>query len=233
MGSATKKETVRRMFDDISGKYDFLNHFFSFGIDHLWRKKLVRLLAPSKPLSILDVACGTGDLALSLARLRPQRIVGIDISEKMLEIGRQKISRKGQEPVIRLQQGDAEHIPFPDNTFDAVTVAFGVRNFDDLGLGLSEMRRVLRPGGYMLILEFSHPTAFPMKQLYGFYSHAIIPAVGRLISGSSTAYTYLPQSVDAFPSGKDFLEILDQRGLVLVKQISLTGGIASVYTGEK
>jgi len=233
MGSAPKKETVRRMFDDISGKYDFLNHFFSFGIDHLWRKKLVRLLAPSKPLSILDVACGTGDLALSLARLRPQRIVGIDISEKMLEIGRQKISRKGQEPVIRLQLGDAEHIPFPDNTFDAVTVAFGVRNFDDLGLGLSEMRRVLRPGGYVLILEFSHPTAFPMKQLYGFYSHAIIPAVGRLISGSSTAYTYLPQSVDAFPSGKDFLEILDQRGLVRVNQISLTGGIASVYTGEK
>ncbi len=233
MGSAPKKETVRRMFDDISGKYDFLNHFFSFGIDHLWRKKLVRLLAPSKPLSILDVACGTGDLALSLARLRPQRIVGIDISEKMLEIGRQKISRKGQEPVIRLQLGDAEHIPFPDNTFDAVTVAFGVRNFDDFGLGLSEMRRVLRPGGYVLILEFSHPTAFPMKQLYGFYSHAIIPAVGRLISGSSTAYTYLPQSVDAFPSGKDFLEILDQRGLVRVNQISLTGGIASVYTGEK
>ncbi|HNW74714.1 MAG TPA: bifunctional demethylmenaquinone methyltransferase/2-methoxy-6-polyprenyl-1,4-benzoquinol methylase UbiE [Bacteroidales bacterium] len=233
MGSAPKKETVRRMFDDISGKYDFLNHFFSFGIDHLWRKKLVRLLAPSKPLSILDVACGTGDLALSLARLRPQRIVGIDISEKMLEIGRQKISRKGQEPVIRLQQGDAEHIPFPDNTFDAVTVAFGVRNFDDLGLGLSEMRRVLRPGGCMLILEFSHPTAFPMKQLYGFYSHAIIPVVGRLISGSSTAYTYLPQSVDAFPSGTDFLEILDQRGLARVNQISLTGGIASVYTGEK
>ncbi|NCA74994.1 MAG: bifunctional demethylmenaquinone methyltransferase/2-methoxy-6-polyprenyl-1,4-benzoquinol methylase UbiE [Alphaproteobacteria bacterium] len=233
MGSAPKKETVRRMFDDISGKYDFLNHFFSFGIDHLWRKKLVRLLAPSKPLSILDVACGTGDLALSLARLRPQRIVGIDISEKMLEIGRQKISRKGKEPVIRLQQGDAEHIPFPDNTFDAVTVAFGVRNFDDLGLGLSEMRRVLRPGGCMLILEFSHPAAFPMKQLYGFYSHTVIPAVGRLISGSSTAYTYLPQSVDAFPSGKDFLEILDQRGLVRVNQISLTGGIASVYTGEK
>lgn len=233
MGSAPKKETVRRMFDDISGKYDFLNHFFSFGIDHLWRKKLVRLLAPSKPLSILDVACGTGDLALSLARLRPHRIVGIDISEKMLEIGRQKISRKGQEPVIRLQQGDAEHIPFPDNTFDAVTVAFGVRNFDDLGLGLSEMRRVLRPGGCMLILEFSHPTAFPMKQLYGFYSHAIIPAVGRLISGSSTAYTYLPQSVDAFPSGTDFLKILDQRGLARVNQISLTGGIASVYTGEK
>ena len=233
MGSAPKKETVRRMFDDISGKYDFLNHFFSFGIDHLWRKKLVRLLAPSKPLSILDVACGTGDLALSLARLRPQRIVGIDISEKMLEIGRQKISRKGQEPVIRLQQGDAEHIPFPDNTFDAVTVAFGVRNFDDLGLGLSEMRRVLKPGGCMLILEFSHPAAFPMKQLYGFYSHAVIPAVGRLISGSRTAYTYLPQSVDAFPSGKDFLEILDQRGLARVNQISLTGGIASVYTGEK
>jgi len=233
MGSAPKKETVRRMFDDISGKYDFLNHFFSFGIDHLWRKKLVRLLAPSRPLSILDVACGTGDLALSLARLRPQRIVGIDISEKMLEIGRQKISRKGQEPVIRLQQGDAEHIPFPDNTFDAVTVAFGVRNFDDLGLGLSEMRRVLKPGGCMLILEFSHPAAFPMKQLYGFYSHAVIPAVGRLISGSRTAYTYLPQSVDAFPSGKDFLEILDQRGLARVNQISLTGGIASVYTGEK
>ena len=233
MGSAPKKETVRRMFDDISGKYDFLNHFFSFGIDHFWRKKLVRLLSPSKPLSILDVACGTGDLALSLARLRPHRIVGIDISEKMLEIGRQKISRKGQEPVIRLQQGDAEHIPFPDNTFDAVTVAFGVRNFDDLGLGLSEMRRVLRPGGCMLILEFSHPAAFPMKQLYGFYSHAVIPAVGRLISGSRTAYTYLPQSVDAFPSGKDFLEILDQRGLARVNQISLTGGIASVYTGEK
>lgn len=233
MGSTPKKERVRRMFDDISGKYDFLNHFFSFGIDHLWRNKLVRLLAPSKPQSILDVACGTGDLALSLVRLHPQRIMGIDISEKMLEIGREKILRKGKEPVILLQQGDAEHIPFPENTFDAVTVAFGVRNFDDLSLGLSEMRRVLKPGGSMYILEFSHPTAFPMKQLYRFYSHAIIPLVGGLISGSSTAYTYLPQSVDAFPSGQDFLSVLDKSGLIRTRQFSLTGGIASVYSGEK
>lgn len=221
------------MFDDISGKYDLLNHLLSFGIDHFWRRKLVRLLAPGKPSSVLDVACGTGDLALEMVGLHPERIVGIDLSENMLEIGRQKIARWNLHHIITLQSGDAEHLPFPDDSFDAVTVAFGVRNFENLLTGLTEMRRVLRPGGRLLILEFSHPAKFPMKQLYGFYSRTVIPAMGRMISGSSTAYTYLPQSVSAFPSGNDFLEILKKTGLANLRQFSLTGGIASVYTGQK
>lgn len=233
MPPSPKKETIRLMFDDISGKYDLLNHLLSFGIDHCWRNKVVRLLAPAKPSSILDVACGTGDLALAMIRTRPERIVGIDLSENMLEIGRQKIARRNLQKMITLQTGDAEHLPYPDASFDAVTVAFGVRNFENLLKGLAEMRRVLKPGGRLFILEFSHPTKFPMKQLYRFYSRTIIPATGRMISGSSTAYTYLPQSVSTFPSGNDFLEILERTGLSNLRQFSLTGGIASVYTGQK
>jgi demethylmenaquinone methyltransferase / 2-methoxy-6-polyprenyl-1,4-benzoquinol methylase len=233
MAEVSKKEVVREMFDDISPQYDFLNHFLSFGIDRQWRKKLVSLLANRKPAAVLDVATGTGDLAIAISRLGPKNIVGIDISEKMIEIGRKKITAGGLDQLITLQVADAEKMPFADNSFDAITVAFGVRNYEDLEGGLSEMRRVLRPGGMMLILEFSHPGSFPMKQLYTFYSRFIIPAAGRLISGHKKAYSYLPQSVAAFPSGKKFLGILENLGLKSPKQVSLSMGIASIYLAEK
>lgn len=221
------------MFDDISSKYDFLNHFLSFGIDHLWRKRLVSLLRERKPDTVLDVATGTGDLALAVSTLNPQKIVGIDISEKMLEVGRLKIADRGLTNIITLQSADAEKIPFSDNSFDASTVAFGVRNFENLVAGLTEMRRILRPGGCMLILEFSHPRSFLMKQLYSIYSRFFIPNAGRLISGNSKAYSYLPESVAAFPSGNDFLEILRSIGLKNARQLSLSMGIASIYIAEK
>jgi demethylmenaquinone methyltransferase / 2-methoxy-6-polyprenyl-1,4-benzoquinol methylase len=233
MPAPTKKEVVRVMFDDISPKYDFLNHFLSFGIDYLWRKKLVKVLESCRPQTVLDVATGTGDLAIAIASVKPQKIVGIDISEKMLEVGRQKLRIKGLDQMITLRRADAEKIPFSDNTFEAITVAFGVRNFENLELGLKEMRRVLRPGGVMLILEFSHPHAFPMKQLYGIYSRYIIPLMGRLISGNSKAYTYLPESVAAFPSGKKFIGILESQGMKNTKLIKLSMGIATIYSAEK
>lgn len=233
MTEPSKKEAVRVMFDDISSKYDFLNHFLSFGIDRIWRRKLVNILRQRKPDKILDVATGTGDLAIAISALNPQKIVGIDISEKMLEIGRKKVMDKGLSKLITLQRADAEKIPFSDNSFSAITVAFGVRNYENLELGLTEMSRVLRPGGLMLILEFSHPGAFPMKQLYAFYSRYCIPAFGRMISGNSKAYTYLPESVAAFPSGDNFLGILKRLGLKNVRQVSLSMGIASIYLAEK
>ncbi len=227
------KEMVRGMFDAISPNYDFLNHFLSFGIDRLWRSKLVRILKRGRHEDVLDVATGTADLAIAMARGGSPRIVGIDIAERMLEIGRKKVDRKGLGGMIRLQPGDAERIPFPEASFDAVTVAFGVRNFGDLTGGLSEMKRVLRPGGRMLILEFSHPGSFPLKQLYAIYSRFFIPAAGRIVSGSSTAYTYLPESVAAFPSGQAFLEVLSDLEMRSLQQYRLSGGIATLYIAEK
>lgn len=228
-----KKEIVRAMFNDISPKYDFLNHFLSFGIDRLWRKKLVKLLRQSKPSEILDVATGTGDLAMAVAKINPRKIIGIDISEQMLDVGRAKLIKANPGNLISFQQADAEQIPFPDNSFDAITVAFGVRNFENLELGISEMRRVLRPGGWIYILEFSHPQVFPMKQLFYLYSRFFIPSMGRLISGNNRAYRYLPESVAAFPSGKKFVEIIEKQGLFKVSFIPLTMGIASIYFGQK
>ena len=233
MVSPSKKEVVREMFDDISSMYDFLNHFLSFGIDHRWRKTLVKVLKTYKPLTVLDVATGTGDLAIAIGSLNPRKIVGIDISEKMLEIGRQKLIIRGLDEMITLRRADAEKIPFSDNTFEAITVAFGVRNYENLEIGLKEMRRVLKNDGVMLILEFSHPSSFPMKQFYGIYSRFVIPLIGRLISGNNKAYTYLPESVAAFPSGKNFLKILESLGLKNTKQINLSMGIASIYIAEK
>ena len=233
MAEVSKKAAVREMFDDISPRYDFLNHFLSFGIDRAWRKKLTKVLGSRNPVAVLDVATGTGDLAIAISGLKPQKIVGIDISEKMLEIGRQKILEKGLGSLITLHPGDAEKIPFSDNSFDAITVAFGVRNYENLELGLTEMSRVLRPGGVMLILEFSHPESFPMRQLYSVYSRYAIPMLGRMISGNNKAYTYLPESVAAFPSGKDFLAILEKLGMKNTRQICLSMGIASIYQAEK
>ena len=227
------KATVQQMFDDISPRYDFLNHFLSFGIDFHWRKKLVALLSGKHPLRILDIATGTGDVAIALARLNPEKIVGIDISERMLEIARRKVSEKGMEKIISFKQSDAERIPFSDGSFDAVTVAFGVRNYEDLSKGLSEMKRVLRLGGTMMILEFSHPATTPFNQFYRFYSRFVIPFIGKLISSHSHAYTYLPQSVAAFPSGDDFLNILRGLGLTNCHQKTLSFGIASIYSCQK
>ncbi len=221
------------MFDDISDRYDFLNHFLSFGIDRIWRKKMVSLLAARHPEVILDVATGTADLAIELSELKPKKIVGIDISEKMLSIGQGKIVGKGLVNTITLKLGDAEKIPFSDNTYDAITVAFGVRNFEDLQKGLREMNRVLRPGGIMMILEFSHPASSPMKQLYAAYSKLFIPMIGKLISRHPEAYQYLPDSVKAFPSGNNFLEILTGIGLKNVSQLRLSLGISSIYMAEK
>jgi len=221
------------MFDDISDHYDFLNHFLSFGIDRKWRNKLVGLLATYHPDDILDVATGTGDLAISLSTLEPRKIIGIDISDKMLEVGRRKISESGLEKKITFRSGDAEKIPFSDQTFDAITVAFGVRNFEDLSLGLREMKRVLRPGGIMMILEFSQPSSFPMKQAYHFYSRFFIPLIGRKVSRHPEAYQYLPDSVAKFPSGKNFLDILSGLGLRNLRHYRLSMGIASIYMAEK
>lgn len=221
------------MFDDISPKYDLLNHLLSFGIDFSWRRKLVRLLLAGNPRSVLDVATGTADLAIAIAKAGVGAVTGVDISEKMLAIGRIKTAGQDISGSIALQVADAAALPFADNTFDAVTVAFGVRNFEDLRAGLTEMKRVLRPGGTLLILEFSHPATFPMKQLYGFYSRRIIPAIGQLVSGNAEAYRYLPESVRAFPSGDDFLKILATIGMNNARCHSLTAGISSIYQAEK
>jgi demethylmenaquinone methyltransferase / 2-methoxy-6-polyprenyl-1,4-benzoquinol methylase len=228
-----KKAKVTLMFDDISPKYDFLNHFLSMGIDRSWRRKLTEMLRPNKPRRILDVACGTGDLAFALMALEPEKITGIDLSEKMLEIGRVKITQAGLEEKILFRTGDAEKIPFSDNSFDAVTVAFGVRNFTDLDKGLAEMRRVIKPGGVVAILEFSHPDKFPVKQFYTLYSKYVIPFWGRTISRNKEAYRYLPETVAAFPSGNSFLRIMERAGMKNSRLKKLSSGIATIYLGEK
>ena len=224
---------VAEMFNDISGQYDFLNHFLSFGVDYSWRRKFVRQLGEARPSVILDVATGTGDLAFAMAALKPERIEGIDIAVQMLDIARKKAERQPAGLKVNFSTGDAESIPFPDNTFDAVTVAFGVRNYEHLEKGLADMRRVLKPGGIMMILEFSHPGKAPFKQFYHFYSRYCIPLIGKLFSGNNLAYRYLPESVAAFPSGSDFTAILEKTGMTGIRQRPLTFGIATIYSGKK
>jgi demethylmenaquinone methyltransferase/2-methoxy-6-polyprenyl-1,4-benzoquinol methylase len=228
-----KKEQVEEMFDSISFRYDLLNKLLSVGIDRLWRKRSIALLKKASPLQILDIATGTGDFAIQAMELNPDKITGIDISEGMLEIGRQKIKKLGLEQKIVMLKGDSENLQFNDNTFDAVTVAFGVRNFENLGKGLKEMHRVLKPGGKAVILEFSNPSAFPVKQLFGFYFRFILPFWGRLISGNNKAYTYLPESVKAFPDKGDFTAELDRAGFKQTEFKPLTFGVCSIYTGTK
>lgn len=228
-----KKTQVAEMFDNISHKYDFLNHFLSLGIDKLWRKKAVRLLQSDKPQTILDVATGTGDFAIESRKLNPTKIIGIDISEGMLDQGRIKLKKKGLSELIELQYGDSESIPFENNYFDALTVAFGVRNYENLELGLTEMNRVLKPKAKAIILEFSKPKRFPIKQLYNFYFHSLLPKIGNKISKDSSAYSYLPESVEAFPEGKDFEQILEKVGFNHRQTIPLFFGIASIYVAEK
>jgi len=228
-----KKVQVARMFDSISGNYDFLNHFLSLGIDIRWRKKAVKLLNSGNPKLILDVATGTGDFAVETLKLNPDKVIGVDISEGMLEVGRKKMKDRGLENLIELRSGDSENLPFEENKFDAVIVAFGVRNFENLEKGLSEMYRVLKPGGRMVVLEFSKPRMFPFKQLYNFYFNFILPKIGRLISKDPAAYTYLPESVQAFPDGDNFISILNRLGYKETLCKPLTLGISSLYTGGK
>ncbi len=229
----SKKEEVAEMFNKISGKYDFLNHFLSVGIDKGWRKKAINMLLELKPKRILDLATGTGDFALEALRLNPTEIVGMDISEGMLNVGREKMKKKGVDNIVSMRLGDSEDLPFEDNYFDALTVGFGVRNYENLEKGLSEMLRVVRPGGKIIILEFSKPKKFPVKQYYAFHSKYIIPFFGKRISKDDKAYAYLPESVAAFPEGKQFTDILTKLGYQSVGQRTVSGGIASIYFGTK
>ncbi|MFV0530963.1 MAG: bifunctional demethylmenaquinone methyltransferase/2-methoxy-6-polyprenyl-1,4-benzoquinol methylase UbiE [Flavobacteriales bacterium] len=229
----SKKEQVAEMFDNISPKYDFLNHFLSMGIDIQWRKKVVRHIKTLKASNILDIATGTGDLAIMIAENTSAKITGLDLSAGMLEVGRKKVAEKGLNKQIEMIQGDSENLPFEENTFDVVTVSFGVRNFENLEEGLTEIQRVLKPEGTFIILEFSQPEKFPMKQLYGFYSKNILPNIGRIFSKDNAAYTYLPESVEAFPYGKKMVEIIKKCGFKSVTNKSLTFGISTIYTSVK
>lgn len=222
------------MFDKIAFRYDFLNRFLSAGIDQGWRKKAINTLKPFRPSTILDVATGTGDLALlSYKILHPEKIIGIDISNGMLEIGREKVKRAGLQNVIDLQQGDSEAISFADQSFDAVTVAFGVRNFENLEKGLSEIRRVLKPGGRLVVLEFTRPSAPVVKQVYHLYMKYITPKIGKMISKNDDAYQYLNDSVERFPEKQSFVNILNQLGYRNAFYKTLTLGICSIYCAEK
>jgi len=230
---AGKREQIAEMFDNVSPKYDFLNHLLSAGIDIYWRKRAIKLLKKEKPQTILDIATGTGDFAIEALALKPKKIIGIDISEGMLAVGREKIKKIGMENVIDLRTGDSANLPLESNSFDAVIASFGVRNFENLLNGLTDMFRVMKPGGTCVVLEFSKPKTFPFKQLYNFYFRYILPIVGRMVSKDTAAYTYLPESVQAFPDGNDFLKIYEQAGFKDTKCIPLTFGICSIYVGKK
>lgn len=228
-----KKLQVEAMFDNIAHKYDFLNHFLSANIDKLWRKKVVKAVAASNPSKVLDVATGTADLAIALSKYCSAETTGIDISRKMLDVGQDKLNTRKLSTQIKLMQADSENLPFDDETFDAVMVAFGVRNFEDLDRGLSEMYRVTRKGGMVAVLEFSKPKKFPIKQLYNFYFKNILPVLGKLFSKDRGAYTYLPESVNLFPEGKAFIDRLSAAGYSSIEQKRLTFGIATIYTALK
>lgn len=228
-----KKQQVEQMFDNIAPKYDFLNHFLSLGIDKLWRKKAIKILSGYSAATILDVASGTGDFAVAAAKMNPKRIVGFDLSEQMLNVGRQKIKKLGLDKMIEFRKGDSESMPFSDGEFEAITVGFGVRNFEHLEKGLAEFIRVLKDNGVAVILEFSKPKYFPMKQLYLFYFFGILPVIGRLVSKDRSAYSYLPESVMAFPDDEKFLAILRKTGFRKAEQYRLTFGIATIYIAQK
>lgn len=228
-----KRERVENMFDSIAPRYDLLNRVLSAGIDKGWRRKAIDRLKEMRPQSILDIATGTGDLAIEATRIQPASITGVDISEQMLAVGRKKIHERHLGHLIQLEYGDSEKLQYHDNSFDAVMVAFGVRNFEHLETGLKEMSRVLKPGGKAVILEFAQPEHFPVKQFYRAYSRYILPLVGQMLSKQRAAYEYLPESVAAFPYGKSFTAILENCGFRSVTHESLTFGIAGLYTGIK
>ena len=229
----TKKEQVTNMFDNISGEYDRLNRVISFGIDVKWRNKVVEIVKSKKPDSILDIATGTGDLAINLSKTSAKYMIGLDISDGMLEVGRKKIKRKDLDSVVKMVLGDSENMPFETNSFDAITVAFGIRNFEKLEKGLSEILRVLKPNGIFVILETSVPTKFPFKQGYKFYTKFILPKIGRLFSKDKAAYSYLSESASVFPYGEELNNILRQIGFINVKDHPQTFGVASIYTASK
>ncbi|HEY0434750.1 MAG TPA: bifunctional demethylmenaquinone methyltransferase/2-methoxy-6-polyprenyl-1,4-benzoquinol methylase UbiE [Chitinophagaceae bacterium] len=231
---ASKKQQVAKMFDEIAGRYDRLNHVLSFGIHTGWRKKALRLLKNDHPKDILDVATGTGDLAIAAAKmLKPRRVVGIDISTQMLEVGKKKIEKEGLSNVIQLQNGDSETINFGGGSFDAVIVAFGVRNFENLDKGLKEMLRVLKPGGKLVVLEFSRPRLRIFRSLYNLYMGKIAPEIARLFSKNKKAYQYLDQSARVFPERQGFIEILNSNGYCETHFQTLSAGICCIYTGRK
>lgn len=228
-----QKQYVRSLFDSIAYRYDLLNHLLSGGIDLYWRRKAIECLRDLHPQRILDVATGTADFAIASLRLHPREVVGIDIAEAMLELGRAKLNKRGFASIISLRTGEAESLEFETGSFDAAIVAFGARNFEHLEKGLAEMYRVLRKGGEILVLEFSRPRIFPLRQLYFIYFRQVLPLIGRIVSKSELAYQYLPDTVMKFPEGDDFLAILRQAGFSSMSQKRLTFGIASVYTGTK
>jgi demethylmenaquinone methyltransferase/2-methoxy-6-polyprenyl-1,4-benzoquinol methylase len=228
-----KKEQVAQMFDNISENYDDLNRVISLGIDVKWRKKVVEIVGKNKPKQILDIATGTGDLVLMMACLNPDRIVGLDISAGMLEVGKRKIEKAKLSDKIEMIVGDSEEIPFNENTFDAITVSFGVRNFANLDKGIKEIARVLKPTGVLVILETSNPTKFPFKQGYKFYTNFILPIIGKIFSKDKVAYSYLSESANSFPFGEAFNNILQKNGFTNTKDTPVTFGVATIYTASK
>jgi demethylmenaquinone methyltransferase / 2-methoxy-6-polyprenyl-1,4-benzoquinol methylase len=229
----SKKEQVTEMFDNIAPSYDFLNHTLSLGIDIRWRRRAIKMLQAYKPEIVLDIATGTGDFAIEAMRLHPKKVIGLDISSGMLDVGRKKIEKRNLSEVIDMVLGDSEALPFEDNSIGAITVGFGARNFEHLEVGLGEILRVLKPGHAAVILEPAVPSKFPMKQLFSLYFRGILPFFGRLVSGDRSAYTYLPESVKAFPNGPDFVEICSKVGFRKCTFKPLTLGICSLYLLEK
>lgn len=229
----SKKEQVTKMFDAISKEYDGLNRVISFGIDVKWRNKVVEIVGETNPDSILDIATGTGDLAINLAKTEASKIIGFDISEGMLDVGRKKIEKLQLNNTIEMVLGDSEKMPFEDNSFDAITVAFGVRNFENLEKGLTEIYRVLKTGGIFVILETSIPTKMPFKQGYKFYAKYILPSIGKLFSKDKVAYQYLSDSAAAFPYGQAFNNILHKIGFIAIENKPQTFGVASIYIAKK
>ena len=229
-----KGKLVEEMFDNIAPTYDTLNHRLSWDIDKGWRKKAIRQLLPFQPKAILDIATGTGDFAiLSAKELRPQRMIGIDISEGMMKIGQKKVEAEGLQHIVSFKKDDCTHLSFDDNSFDAVTAAFGIRNFQNLDQGLSEMYRVLRPNGHLSIVELTTPVSFPMKQLFKLYSHTMLPVYGKLISKDTSAYSYLTKTIEAFPQGEVMLGILRKAGFKNASFKRLTFGICTMYFATK
>ncbi len=228
-----KKKQVEQMFDNIAGGYDNMNRVISFGTDAGWKKKILKMIAAKNPENILDIATGTGDLAILMTATSAKKIVGLDLSEGMLEVGRKKIAAKNLSHKIEMIQGDSENLPFEDNSFDAVTVAYGIRNFENLNKGLEEILRVLKPGGNLVILETSNPTKTPFKQFYHFYTKNILPLIGKLFSKDNSAYGYLSESASNFPFGEALNNILRKIGFIEVADMPQTFGAATIYTASK
>jgi demethylmenaquinone methyltransferase/2-methoxy-6-polyprenyl-1,4-benzoquinol methylase len=233
-GDGEKASQVEQMFDNIAPTYDKLNHRLSWDIDKGWRRKAIRQLEPFAPKTLLDIATGTGDFAILAAKmLKPERLIGADISEGMMEIGRQKVKQEGLDCVVSFEKEDCLNLSYEDGTFDAVTAAFGIRNFADLDKGLREMQRVLKKGGHLSIVELTTPVSFPMKQLFRIYSHTVLPVYGRLISKDTSAYGYLTKTIEAFPQGERMVEILKKAGFAKASFQRLTFGICTMYFAEK